>query len=55
MCVLSNGYIKGLKRTPGSNKIAGILEAFPRLNPNWLLAGEGSFLMFSAFLLSSGK
>ena len=26
MCGLSNGYIKGLKRTPGSNKIAGILE-----------------------------
>ena len=45
MCGLSNGYIKGLKRTPGSNKIAGILEAFPRLNPNWLLTGEGSMLI----------
>ena len=47
MCGLSNGYIKGLKRAPGSNKIAGILEAFPRLNPNWLLAGEGSMLIDS--------
>ena len=47
MCGLSNGYIKGLKRTPGSNKIARMLEAFPRLNPNWLLTGEGSMLIDS--------
>ena len=47
MCGLSNGYIKGLKRTPGANKIAGILEAFPRLNHNWLLKGEGSMLIDS--------
>ena len=47
MCGLSNGYIKGLKRTPGSNKIARMLEAFPRLNPNGLLKGEGSMLIDS--------
>ena len=45
MCGLSNGYVKGLKRTPGANKIVKMIEAFPRLNPNWLLKGEGSMLI----------
>ena len=45
MCGLSNGYVKVRKRTPGANKIVKRIEAYPRVNPNWLLKGEGSMLI----------
>lgn len=43
-CGLSNGYLKSLRRSPKSEKIADILSAFPDLNRVWLLTGEGSML-----------
>lgn len=41
---LSNGYIMRVKEGFNAQKITDILRAFPNLNPNWLLTGEGSML-----------
>jgi phage repressor protein C with HTH and peptisase S24 domain len=41
---LSNGYLNQLKNAPGANKLQSIIGAFPELNKNWLLTGEGSML-----------
>lgn len=41
---LSNGYINGLKNSPGADKLQKILCAYPELNRDWLLTGEGSML-----------
>lgn len=43
-CGLSNGYVNNLKGSIGANKLEGILTAFPELNRNWLLTGEGEML-----------
>lgn len=43
-CSLSNGYIKNFKGSFGSAKLEGILNAFPLLNREWLLYGEGEML-----------
>lgn len=44
MCGLSNGYLCNLKRNIGSSKILSISQAFPQLNTEWLLTGEGEML-----------
>lgn len=41
---LSNGYINGLKKSPGADKLQKIFDKFPELNQNWLLTGEGEML-----------
>ena len=46
-CGISNGYIRSVNKTPGADKISKILSAYPNLNPNWLLTGEGSMLIDS--------
>ena len=46
-CGISNGYIRSINKTPGADKISKILSAYPNLNPNWLLTGEGSMLIDS--------
>lgn len=46
-CGLSNGYVNNLKGSIGANKLEGILSAFPQLNRNWLLTGEGQMLLQS--------
>lgn len=38
---LSNGYINNLKRSPSANKLQSIFNAFPEVNPDWLLTGSG--------------
>ena len=43
-CSLSNGYIKNFKGSFGSAKLECILNAFPSLNREWLLYGEGEML-----------
>lgn len=45
---LSNGYINSLRNCPSISKIQSILEAFPELNKNWLLTGEGEMLNSSS-------
>ena len=47
---LSNGYVNGIRKGIGSEKLADILRAFPELNRNWLLFGEGEMLTTGATL-----
>ena len=41
-CGLSNGYIRNFKGNLGGAKLEGILKAFPELDKEWLLFGEGN-------------
>lgn len=41
---LSNGYINNVKGRPSNEKIENIYRAFPDLNIEWLLTGEGNML-----------
>ena len=41
---LSNGYIKSLRKSPTIDKMQSIIHAFPELNQDWLLTGEGEML-----------
>lgn len=41
MCSLSNGYIRGVRDTIGSDKLVNILRAYPNLSSSWLLTGIG--------------
>lgn len=43
-CGISQGYFKNLKKTVGEDNIRKILEAYPELNQQWLLTGEGEML-----------
>lgn len=45
---LSNGYVNGIRKGIGSEKLSDILRAFPELNRNWLLFGEGEMLRTGA-------
>ena len=44
VCGLSNGYLRNFKGNLGEDKLSNILAAFPELNKDWLLYGEGSML-----------
>ena len=44
ICGLSNGYVNNIKISIGTKKLFDILQAFPELNRNWLLFGEGEML-----------
>lgn len=44
LCGMSNGYINNLKKSLGAEKLQNILKAFPELNTEWLLYGEGEML-----------
>ena len=44
MCGLSNGYIASMRRGFGQDKLNNVLNAFPDLNREWLLYGEGEML-----------
>ena len=41
---LSNGYIKSLRKSPTVDKMQNIIRAYPDLNQQWLLTGEGNML-----------
>jgi len=41
---LSNGYIKSLRKSPTTDKVRSIIDAFPQLNKVWLETGEGEML-----------
>lgn len=41
---LSNGYFNQVSKRPSSKKIDNISTAFPDLNIDWLLTGEGEML-----------
>lgn len=43
-CGLSSGYITSMRKGFGANKLNNVLIAFPELNRDWLLYGEGEML-----------
>lgn len=40
-CGLSNGYVAAMRKGFGADKLNNVLTAFPDLNRDWLLYGEG--------------
>lgn len=44
-CGLSNGYLKSVKGAFSINKVENILNAFPELNRDWLINGNGQMLI----------
>lgn len=47
-CGLSTGYVTSMRKGFGQDKLKNVLIAFPELNRDWLLYGEGSMLKNSA-------
>lgn len=47
-CGLSTGYVTSMRKGYGADKLNNVLKAFPQLNRDWLLYGEGSMLTDSA-------
>lgn len=43
-CGLGVGYVANLKANTNSKKINDIIKAYPELNKQWLLTGEGDML-----------
>ena len=43
-CGLSTGYVTSMRSGYGSEKLKNVLSAFPELNREWLLFGEGEML-----------
>lgn len=43
-CDLSTGYVTSMRKGYGSEKLNNVLTAFPELNREWLLYGEGDML-----------
>lgn len=48
-CGLSNGYINSMREGFGVKKLEQVLQAFPDLNREWLLYGEGEMLKENRF------
>ena len=44
MCGMSNGYVNNIRKGIGIEKLESILSAFPCINRDWLLYGEGEML-----------
>lgn len=44
MCGLSYGYVAAMRKGYGQEKLNNVLKAFPELNRDWLLYGEGEML-----------
>lgn len=44
MCGLSNGYLNSMKSGYGNAKLMQVLAAFPELNRDWLVYGEGEMI-----------
>jgi hypothetical protein len=44
VCSLSNGYVANMRKSIGTDKLSNVLKAFPDLNRDWLLYGEGEML-----------
>lgn len=47
-CDLSSGYVTSMRKGFGSDKLNNVLTAFPELNRDWLLYGEGDMLRSSS-------
>ena len=49
-CGLSTGYVTSMRKGFGIDKLNNVLTAFPELNRDWLLYGEGEMLKESKFI-----
>jgi hypothetical protein len=54
MCGLSNGYLNSMKSGFGNGKLAQVLAAFPEINRDWLVYGEGEMLKSEVSQSSTG-
>lgn len=54
-CGLSSGYVTSMRKGFGPDKLSNVLTAFPELNRDWLLYGEGEMLKSSAQQVLSGS
>lgn len=43
-CGLAKGFVKNIVNTISVDKMQNILSAFPELNANWLISGEGKMI-----------
>lgn len=53
-CGLSTGYVTSMRKGFGSDKLSNVLIAFPELNRDWLLYGEGEMIKGSVSQTSHG-
>lgn len=51
---LSNGFVKNIVSGVGADKMRSIHRAFPDLNTDWLLTGEGEMLRAESVHVSPG-
>jgi len=54
-CGLSNGYLRQLRNSPTVDKLEIILSAFPEINRDWLMSGEGDMLRRETFNITTGE
>ena len=54
-CGLSSGYVTSMRKGFGSDKLSNVLTAFPELNRDWLLYGEGEMLKSNISQTSHGN
>jgi len=47
-CGMSNGYMNSIRKSPGVEKLDNILRAYPYLNRDWLLTGDGEMIISNA-------
>lgn len=52
-CGLSNGYVSSMRKGLGGEKLSNVLNAFPDLNREWLLYGEGEMLRSSSSVVQN--
>ncbi len=50
-CNLSSGYVTSMRKGFGIEKLNNVLTAFPDLNRDWLLYGEGEMIKSTADLM----
>jgi SOS-response transcriptional repressor LexA len=43
-CGMSNGYVSSMRKGFGADKLGNVLSAFPELNRDWLIYGEGEMI-----------
>lgn len=53
-CGLSTGYVTSMRKGFGADKLNNVLTAFPELNRDWLLYGEGEMLKSNISQASHG-
>lgn len=53
-CGLSTDYVTSMRKGFGADKLNNVLTAFPELNRDWLLYGEGEMIKSSVTQTSHG-